>query len=133
MKRDMDFIRGLLLKIEGGQTMFQATSSEEARALGIELEQPMTNDEARKLYGHLALMEEAGLLREVTNTSARSVLTTGLTWAGHDFLDSVRDEEVWQKTKSAASHVSDTTFGVLKDLAVAYSKMKITELTGVSF
>ena len=33
MKRDMDLIRDILLRIEGGQRMFETLSSDEARLL----------------------------------------------------------------------------------------------------
>lgn len=46
MKRDMDLIRDILLKIEGGQRMFETLSSDEARLLEIPVETPMSREEA---------------------------------------------------------------------------------------
>lgn len=40
--RDMDLVRELLLKIEGGQTSFETISSDGASFLGIETETSLT-------------------------------------------------------------------------------------------
>jgi Hypothetical protein (DUF2513) len=54
-----------------------------------------------------------------------------LTWEGHDFLDAIRDPEIWCKTKSGAEEVGSFTFDLLKELAVGLIKTKIEQHTGV--
>lgn len=54
-----------------------------------------------------------------------------ITWAGHDFLDSVRDEKTWSKTKAGALAAGGWTFDMLKDLAKGYIKKQAEELTGI--
>ena len=51
----------------------------------------------------MALLIEAGLvLGQVINTLGPEVqdfIVERLTWDGHEFLDSIRSDTVWQKTK----------------------------------
>ncbi len=55
-----------------------------------------------------------------------------LTWKGHDFIDSVRDDEVWAKTKKGAEEARGFTIDLLKDLAKGLVKKKIEEHTGIT-
>ena len=54
-----------------------------------------------------------------------------LTWAGHDFLDAVRDPAIWAKTKAGATAAGGFTFDLLKGLAKGFMKKQIEELMGV--
>ncbi len=122
MRRDMDYIRELLLEIEGGRSMFETLSSSGAEGLGIKLDAPVTAEEADRVRGHLDLLENADFI-EVQSTSGNGTVTVGqITWAGHDFLDAVREPHVWTETKSRAQKISGWTAGVLTDLAKGYLK-----------
>ena len=56
----------------------------------------------------------------------------GLTWEGHDFLDSIRDRSVWQKAQGRAEntglHAAQLTVDILKELG----KSVIKESLGLS-
>jgi hypothetical protein len=54
-----------------------------------------------------------------------------LTWAGHDFVDAVRDPDIWRKTKNGVEATGSFTFEILRDLAKGFIKTKIKEHTGV--
>ena len=55
-----------------------------------------------------------------------------LTWAGHGFLDAVRDPEIWVETKRSASVAAGGfTMDLLRDLATNFIKKKIEDVTGV--
>lgn len=131
MKRDMDLIRDILMEIEGGQRVFETTSSDEAAALGIPLETSRSQKEADRLRGHLDLLGQSGFIEIEERTGAASYLIKGLTWQGHDFLDSVRDPKIWEKTKKGAEAAGGFTVDLLKDLAKGFVKKQIEELTGV--
>ena len=133
MKRDMELIRDLLLKIEGGQRSFEVLSPKSASILCIEQEEPLTKEKADQLEYHLGLLDDAGYLKEFERASGGVVYVSGLTMSGHDFLDSIRDPDVWHKTKQATTATGSWTLGILKDLATAYAKAKIQEVTGVTF
>jgi hypothetical protein len=98
MKRNMDLIRLILLHAEGSE------------AAGVLCEK--FTDEERSY--HTMLLIDAGLV-EGTAAATHSVITR-LTWAGHDFLDAMRDDTLWKKAKE---HVikpgASFTFDVLKE------------------
>jgi hypothetical protein len=126
LKRDMDLIRELLLRLEAwplGLGDVITISPEEIAVPGYDVAQ---------IEHHLCLIRERGLIDEPDR--ARPILGiafSGLTWAGHDFLDSVRDPEVWAKTKKSAETAKGFTFDLLRDLAKGLLKKQIEELTGV--
>jgi len=85
MKRDMDLIRALLLTAEGETSPdlseWTEVQQDEHRALLVE---------AKLAHGGVALDGKGNV--------AAAVLTR-LTWEGHEFLASARDETVWNNTK----------------------------------
>ena len=100
MKRDMDLVRGLLLKLEalpmrrGGAV----TISPDDKAIAVE------GYDIDQIDYHLSQIIRAGWIDE--GGGSRPMIGIGfrcLTPAGHDFLDSVRDPETWSRTKKAAA------------------------------
>lgn len=123
MKRNMDLIRDLLLKLESLDKSPTATVvihsyDEELRFEGI------TPDEVEY---HLLLIREAGLIEP----PHRSDLFQRLSWAGHDFVDSVRDPDIWARTKQGAEAVKGFTVDLLVDFAKGLVKKGFEHLLGV--
>ena len=59
------------------------------------------------------------------------VAVRNLTSEGHDFLDSVRDPEIWRRTKAGAVKAGGFTVDILKELAKSLIKAAIQQhLTG---
>ena len=54
---------------------------------------------------------------------------TSMTWAGHEFLDNLRQEDIWNviKTKFKDDSVA-TVRAVAKDLAANFAKKKLKSL-----
>jgi hypothetical protein len=70
---------------------------------------------------HLIIMGEAGLLeidtvQTVDEINARPIR---LTWAGHEFLESVRDDSQWRNAKMQTERAGGLVFEVLKAVASA--------------
>lgn len=130
--RDMDLVRDLLLQIEGGRTQFTTRSSEESVILGISDEEaPQSPEEARKLAEHLALIEGKRLIEIKFRAISGEVWVERLTWEGHDFLDTIRDDEVWRRTKAGASKVGGWSLDLIKDIAIASAKQYAKERLGL--
>jgi hypothetical protein len=55
-----------------------------------------------------------------------------LTFVGHDFLDSVRDEVLWAKTKDGAAAAGAFSLELIKTLAKGFAKKQIEDKTGIS-
>ncbi|MBX0320315.1 DUF2513 domain-containing protein [Shouchella clausii] len=68
-------------------------------------------------------LSEAGYLNS-------SFLTNGihihsLSYDGHEFLDSIRDDSVWNKVKSKTTKVAGVGLPIIKELGLAYTKQKL--------
>lgn len=125
----MNIIRSLLLKLEALQTgsVFRMASIS-----GVSDEVALDDVTADEIDYHLALHRERGLIEpQEGGTMDGSIYFRRLTWDGHDFLDSVRGDDVWNKTRRGAEEVGGWTFDLLKDLAKGFLKKQIEQRTGV--
>ncbi|MBM4881143.1 DUF2513 domain-containing protein [Vibrio parahaemolyticus] len=121
MKRDMELIRKLLLTIE-----------KNPRQLEVE------GYDKNQVKYHALLLIEAGFLDgNVSDTLANTsvvpsfVSVNRLTWDGHEFLDNIRKEEVWNTIKTEFKDASiSTMFSIGKQLTENYAKKKLSSLLG---
>jgi len=124
MKRDLSLIRELLLSIEDtkeppGSSALCADKDDTEKSLALE---------------YLRLMEKAGLVSCIASTPISGSWRCAelkLTWEGHDYLDAVRDPEVWKRTKDGAGAVGGLALGAVKDMATAYAKHVVKEKLGL--
>jgi hypothetical protein len=54
-----------------------------------------------------------------------------LTFQGHEFLDTIREPEVWRRTKEAAGKVGGAGLELLLAVGKAYAKQVLLEKTGI--
>lgn len=126
MKRDFDLIREILLDIEKNVPAVP-------QDLGYHFEHEDRDAVAFALY----LMAQKGLIHDAYDIGDHGTHESDsyghpkLTWEGCDFLDAVRDDEIWQKTKLGVTKAGSFTFDVLKALAKGLIKTKIEQHTGV--
>ena len=80
---------------------------------------------------HLALLDEAGLITIHAKLSGAVWQIGQITWAGHDFLDTIRDPAIWRETKAGAKQAGGFSLDLLKALAKGLIKKKIEQHTGV--
>ncbi len=115
MKRDDDLLRNMLFEFEAEDDflILKPTFLNMSQADRIEI-------------GHMNLLCDAGLVVELNDGVFR------LTNSGHDYLDAVRSETIWNKTKSGAAEVGGMTLGMMKDLAVADIKQEAAEKLGIA-
>ena len=122
MKRDMDLIRNMLLYVE--------KENEFNEENGVDLGHfPDVNP--RLLKSHFKLIRQNGYLNKLTLASGGYILAGEITNEGYDFLDSVRDPEIWRKTKDAAHAAGGFSLRLLGRLATGFLEKKIEEKTGV--
>lgn len=79
------------------------------------------------------LAKQAGFLDGDYDTNASLVIDRlRITFLGHDYLDAVRDNAVWERTKNAVAEAGGgATLDIVKDLAVGFLKTKIEKHTGL--
>jgi FPC/CPF motif-containing protein YcgG len=124
MKRDWDIIREILIKFE----------EHDPKNGGVQLS-GFPGDKAYEYSYHVELLLEAGLVHghmsKTIGRHAQNFIVDRLTWAGHEFLDAIRSDTVWNKTKNSFIKGGLTmTFDLVKkvatDVATAIIKTAIT-------
>ena len=115
MKRDPELIRSLLLIVEANDV-----SGIVARKIEID---GRTN---QQVMAHLNMLADARYIvgeysRSSTNNDRiiATEIVFDLTWAGHEYLDLIRDQKIWKKTKALSQKVGATSVEVLKEIAKA--------------
>jgi hypothetical protein len=73
---------------------------------------------------HLGILADGGLIDVIdTNTKDSKVFSCfvkGITWQGHEFLDSVRDDGVWSQTRDKLKPVGSASLEVVKSIATTF-------------
>jgi hypothetical protein len=123
MKRDAELFRSLLLKIEQSEYDKEATNPWQQL-----LYEGCGPDEVGY---HARMMIEQGFLSEgsvilIAGDQAGApvvkYLPDAITNSGHEFLDSVRDENIWRKAKSTASAAGNASIAALWEIAKELAK-----------
>jgi len=124
MKRDMDL---KLLKLESVPSeMGDVFSfSPEDKEVSVEGYTPA------QIEYHLSLLREIRFIECPGSQPMLGITFSGLTWAGHDYIDAVRDPDIWRKTKQGAEAAGGFTIDILRDLAKGFIKTQIKRHTGV--
>ena len=125
MKRDMDLIRELLLKIADADKPIAFSKMVPGR-------KERDKDYEIAAY-HMQMLIEAGLVRAIdaSTNDGKEWLNLELTWHGHDFLESIRDPTVWENTKDGAKKLGGVSLDVLVSLAKAYLKAEAKKRLGI--
>ena len=115
MKRDMDLIRAMLLAIEA-ETSGWAPN---------ELEIPGYTQEQIKY--HAVLLGEAGLadVCDITTGDCPAAIVNRLTWAGHEFLDASRENQIWNQAKDKINKIGGASIGIWVALLTELIKKKL--------
>ncbi|QDP72186.1 DUF2513 domain-containing protein [Legionella israelensis] len=111
MKRNWDLVRKILLKVE-----------ETPQSNQLKLED-FPDDNGYEVTYHVQLLIDAGLIDAniygTTSSEPNDFLLRRLTWHGHEFLDSVKNESIWLKTKETfKSKGISMTFETIKTVAI---------------
>jgi hypothetical protein len=128
MKRDMDLIRELLLKLEAYQLEMgdAVTMTPESPSLAV------PGYDAVQINHHMDLIHEAGFINDGgCSQPMLGFIFCGLTWKGHEFLDTVRDPEVWRRTNEGAKKIGSASIDLLFTLCKAYAKELLQEKLGI--
>ncbi len=109
MKRDMDFIREILLAIE---------SYPKSDAYNLNLSFPGHSED--EVSYHCRLLSDARMIDAnciEANVGPDVWWIKGLTWAGHEFLEASRDDSRWNKAKKIISEKTGSfSFEILKSI-----------------
>jgi len=131
MKRNMSLVRSLLLQLEGH-------IMEEGKIVALytdRTDMAIEGYTSNQIGYHFGLLVDAGFIEngdtKSSSPGSNPLYFRGLTWAGHDYLDAVRDPEIWKKTKAGTDAVGSFTVDLMKELPKGFIKTKIKEHTGI--
>jgi hypothetical protein len=113
MQRDMDLVRKIMFEV-------QSRMDVEPKAVEIDGVDDVT------LGRHVEMLFDAGFLEGLESgttlaSSYRVIVVTDLSWDGHDFIDAISKDGVWQKLKETFSpaEMSTMPLKVIKDASIA--------------
>lgn len=114
MKRNMDLIRLLLLRSEGDQDAAAECTKFTVEELGY----------------HVQLLIDAGLVEGMvardSNGAIIGAVVSRLTWSGHEFVQTMRDNTLWKKAKEHFLKPGVSwSFDLLKEWAKHELKQKL--------
>jgi hypothetical protein len=130
MQRNWDLVRALLEAINE-HPRFHPNAAFDETAVALEFDGEIS---AEVVHYHLTLLDDAGLLRTFDvplgefgpfggNVRWGVGPVLGLSWKGHEFLDTIRDDTVWSKTKAQLLEKGGAlTFELIKGVALGYLK-----------
>ena len=78
--------------------------------------------DAHTVAYHYVLLTEAGLIKsiDISSMEEEDFAALSLTWQGHEFLDKIRNDTVWNKVKLTIQSKSlDLSFDAIKTIATA--------------
>lgn len=115
MKIDHDLVRDILLLIEDSQSL-TGPSDAELQAVGE------SRGANREQVGYtLEKLNEAGFISDKPKSAGNTyflLISGNLTYEGHSYLNNVRDDTVWNNTKSKiASTVRDASIEIVAKVA----------------
>jgi hypothetical protein len=126
MKRNLDLIRQIMLALEENQDL-NGRSRLNGRA-GQLVPLP-GHDEDVLAYNLMMILDEGWLDGEYGMTSGTFTVTR-LTADGHDFIDSTRSPDVWDKAKSIATTAGGETLRFVWEAAKGIIRAEIARKLG---
>jgi hypothetical protein len=115
MKRDMELVRKILLEIENRESGYAPHNFE-------------INDYTQEqIRYHAHIMWKGGLIEAIDRTDLSSTspqaIPKSLTWSGHEFLESARNDTVWKKAMNTVQEKGGTiNIQVLSQLLTSLMK-----------
>lgn len=122
MKRDLDLCRDILFLMESAAIDEETSTDRFADTL---------TRKADEVAFNTVLMADAGLIyiQEMATLDASvSYDIERLSWAGCEFLDSVRDRDRWQEVQLIANRAKNWTFTTLSHAATAIAMKKLQSM-----
>lgn len=128
MRLNQDAVRDILLFVESNlefNNFFKLKDFYEAETL-----KKYDNDTIK--YTLLKLSETDYLHSNpmISNNDLVSFSTGMLTWEGHEFLDTIRDKQVWTRTKAVTSKLESVSIGMLSRIGTGVINHMIDKTMG---
>lgn len=116
MKLNQDCVRDIMLELEEKLDLYTQLSKKDL----LEFASYKKYGEEQFFYAILKLIEAEYLNSKIKGGADNPVFSlniSSISWDGHKFLDSVRDNEVWKQTKSIISKFSSVSITTIENIA----------------
>lgn len=123
MKLNHECVRSIMLELEEKLTLEQNLYLPQL----LELETSKKYGKDTSVYTVLKLIEADFIngSRKFASDKIIHVGVSSITWDGHEFLDNIRDKNVWEKTKEKASGFNTISISILSGIAQSYISSKL--------
>lgn len=118
MKLKPDIVRDLLLTLESDLKLDSSMGFTD-----LMLTESLRKYDMDDVKYTIDKLSEAELIK--AQSDYRSVVVEDITYKGHEYLNTVRDGEVWGKTKSAVGKLGGASLAIMGDVAATYAKIKL--------
>lgn len=120
MKRDMELILKILQQLEERD---EVSIIERMEVAGYD--DNVVSYHVRRMY-EAGLLDAEAVISSTTHTRLINVLPFGITWEGHEFLDSMRDKKVANTVrKRLGNKLSEVPFKLIQELALSVGRGEI--------
>lgn len=106
MKRDWDLIRQILFAVETAEADEKISDND------------IDGCTPENFHHNAILLTQAGFVHAMILQNLETTLIESLTWEGHEFLDSIRNDETWNKIRNVAKE---------KSIALSFASIKAIE------
>lgn len=136
MKIDHDYVKSLLEACQASETptfdiFYLETANYDCNDAKFEFHLAILNDQ------EFVVLESGdkgfGLVKGIDGYSSWAALPLRLTASGHDFIDTIKNPEVWDRTKSAAKRAGGVGLNFLIQIAKIESQKYIEKVLAISF
>lgn len=125
MKLDPDCLRDILLLVE------KKSSFEGMFSYSDFMNSDLVNKyDTGKIFYHIKQAAMSNLITKVTWTKDPDFSFSDLTPEGHKFINDIRNEQNWEKTKSVAKSIGSFSIDALKSIASGVVTSAINKLLG---
>ena len=119
MKRDMDLIRKLLILIENNDDIKELVVPEDWNR--------------EEVAYHLKILDQVGYVENNTKWAGNKPmwLMASLTWDGHEFLSSIKNNTIWERTKCEIKKTSLELGTIPLNVLKEFATRQIKDLLGL--
>ena len=118
MKLNYDCVRSVLLTVEKSKTIDEELN---LNPLAVEtIFEQLPKYEDNEILYTIEKLKEAGYINAVLQFAAGHFIdgtVSSITYSGHEYLDNIREPEVWRKVKTMLKNAGATTLPLISQAA----------------
>ncbi|MDP2893014.1 MAG: DUF2513 domain-containing protein [Sulfurimonas sp.] len=120
MKRDLDLLRKILLHLENDVEYGNSINS-------TKLYQHFTEYKESEFLYQIFLLNDSGLITATdrSGNDYKLFYIKEITSKGHDFIDSFREQDIWNQTKEKVKSIGSFTLDTFMEIGKEYIKQNM--------